>query len=201
MRILGLHAERCLELVVHFVDEFVHALAVQPRVQKVVPGVLDYRTTQHLRNQLVPFWQSFVFVWDSEHFGEEVGACNQRRLDDELVEHEHLEALPLQSKRLLLLTLYFPPVLNDRHELVQEPRQAVHKVHHLVHQHAAKEGYLPLAEPTQHRMPPQPHLRLPRRTRQPICQPVQERHVPFCEVERHQMGKEDDAPEEEAPAR
>ncbi len=54
MQIFGCEAERRLEVVVHFVDVFIHEFVVQRPVLEVVPGVLEHRAQNHLPRQHVP---------------------------------------------------------------------------------------------------------------------------------------------------
>jgi len=150
--VLGLHAERGSELMVDLVDVFVDTPVVQRPMQEVVPGVLNHSTAKTLGQQVGPAGHGVPVVGDVEELSEVVGATDERQLDAEVVEQQHLETLPLflPSLRLVLLDLI---LLHEGQELEQEARHTEQEVDELVNDERSPGGDLELGVVVQHVIP------------------------------------------------
>lgn len=98
VRVLGLHPEGSLELVMDFVDVFINPLVVQEAVQEIVPGVLNHGTAEAPRHDPVPTWHSFPIIRNTEKLCEIISSTNQRKLNAEVVKEEPFQTLPLAFK-------------------------------------------------------------------------------------------------------
>jgi len=150
--VLCLHAEWRSELVVDFVDVFVDSAVVQQTMEEVVPGVFHHSTAQTLGHQVGPARHRVPVVRDAEELCEVVCSTDQRQLDAEVVEQQHLKAPPLFLPGLWLILLDLI-LLHEGHELEQEAGEAEEEVDELVDDERAPGGDLELGVVVHHVAP------------------------------------------------
>lgn len=131
MSIFGLHTEWSSKLVVDFVDVFVDLAVMQQAMEEIVPGIFNSCTAKTLNQDIWPAWHGVPVIRNVEIFCEVISPTDQRQLDAEVVEQQHLETSPLFLPCLwfVLLDLVF---LHEGHELEEEARQTKQKVDELV---------------------------------------------------------------------
>jgi len=152
MSVFCLHAKRRGELVVDFVDVFVDPAVVKQAMEEVVPGVFNNSTAKTLSQEVRPARHGVPVIRDVEEFSEVVSPADQRQLDAEMVEQQHLETSPLFLPGLwfVRLDLVF---LHEGHELEDETRQAEEEVDELVDDEGPPGGNLKLGVVVQHVAP------------------------------------------------
>lgn len=122
-----LHAKRSSELMVDFVDVLVDPAVMQYAMKEIVPGILNNSTAEALSQEIWPAWHGVPVIRNVEILGEVVSATDQRQLDAEMVEKQHLETPPLFLPRLwlVLLNLVF---LHEGQELEEKTGQAEQEI-------------------------------------------------------------------------
>lgn len=152
MSVFRLHAKRSSELMVDFVDVFVDPAVMKQSMEEVVPCVFNNSAAQALSQEVRPARHGFPVVRDVEELGEVVSPADQRQLDAEVVEQQHLETSPLFFPCFWFVLLDLV-LLHEGQELKHEARQAEEEVDELMDDEGPPGGDLEFGVVVQHVAP------------------------------------------------